>query len=283
MKLLLGTLILGTAASVFAQEAPVKRQAVLTATAATDVIIGGITKNAPFTAEERGETVKVLADGNRIVQSWTGKMARNSQGKIRREITSGNVGDLGARPFIFGGAAGQPVAVGAGTGDGNRVWTKQSDGDGAGTYTVIAPRGEGENKVSVVTTTENVEEARRVVITKMDSSATPEAVRVSSDAEAVRITLPKQADNSKVQTRKENLGTRDFDGVQADGVRVITTFAAGAVGNEREIEVTSETWFSKELGVVVYSKRTDPRVGESTYQMTNITRAEPDPRLFTNK
>ena len=71
--------------------------------------------------------------------------------------------------------------------------------------------------------------------------------------------------------------------MQAEGVRVITTFAAGAVGNENEIEVTSETWFSKELGVVVYLKRSDPRIGETTYQMTNITRVEPDPSLFTNK
>ena len=281
MKLLFGTLILGTAASVFAQEAPVRRQAVVTGTAG--IAVSGNTKNNPFTADERGETVKTLPDGNRIVQSWTGKMARNSQGKIRRDITSGNGADLNSRPFIFGGAIDQGTAVAIGAGEGNKIWTKQGEGEGTATYTVVAPRAEGENKISIVTTTENVEEVRSVVIAKMDSAPLAEGSGLSGNSASGQVLLPKQADNSKIQTRKESLGTRDFNGVQAEGVRVITTFAAGAVGNENEIEVTSETWFSKELGVVVYLKRSDPRIGETTYQMTNITRAEPDPSLFTNK
>jgi hypothetical protein len=30
----------------------------------------------------------------------------------------------------------------------------------------------------------------------------------------------------------------------------------------------------------VYSRRTDPRFGETIYRLTNITRAEPDAALF---
>jgi hypothetical protein len=33
--------------------------------------------------------------------------------------------------------------------------------------------------------------------------------------------------------------------------------------------------------MVVRSKTSDPRFGDSVYQVTNITRAEPDPSLFT--
>jgi hypothetical protein len=38
---------------------------------------------------------------------------------------------------------------------------------------------------------------------------------------------------------------------------------------------------SPELKTVVMSKRSDPRMGEQTFQLTNIVRAEPDPSLFT--
>jgi hypothetical protein len=32
---------------------------------------------------------------------------------------------------------------------------------------------------------------------------------------------------------------------------------------------------------VVSNKRTDPRMGEQTFQLTDISRSEPDPSLFT--
>jgi hypothetical protein len=43
----------------------------------------------------------------------------------------------------------------------------------------------------------------------------------------------------------------------------------------------TEVWTSPELQTVVYSKRTDPRMGEQTFQLTNVTRYEPAPSLFT--
>ena len=85
----------------------------------------------------------------------------------------------------------------------------------------------------------------------------------------------------KFETRVEELGTRDFEGVSAEGTRRVTTIPAGAVGNELPIETSYERWYSKELGMVVYSKNTDPRFGEQTYRLTNIVRAEPDPSLFS--
>ena len=87
--------------------------------------------------------------------------------------------------------------------------------------------------------------------------------------------------NSKYETQTEELGTRDFEGVAAEGTRKITTIPAGAIGNDRPIEVVYERWFSKDLGLVVYSKNTDPRFGEQTYKMTNIMRSEPNPSLFS--
>ena len=80
--------------------------------------------------------------------------------------------------------------------------------------------------------------------------------------------------------KNEDLGTQMVEGVQATGTRTVMTIAAGEIGNERPIEVVSERWFSPELQVVVMTKNSDPRVGETIYRLTNISRAEPPHSLF---
>lgn len=42
------------------------------------------------------------------------------------------------------------------------------------------------------------------------------------------------------ESRQESLGTRIIEGVQAEGVRSTTTIPAGAIGNERPIEIVDE-------------------------------------------
>jgi hypothetical protein len=81
-------------------------------------------------------------------------------------------------------------------------------------------------------------------------------------------------------TRTETLGTKEIEGVKADGTRVTVTIAAGAIGNQAPIEIVSERWFSPDLQAVVYSRRSDPRFGETIYRLTNIVRAEPPAELF---
>jgi hypothetical protein len=66
----------------------------------------------------------------------------------------------------------------------------------------------------------------------------------------------------------------------ATGTRKIRTIPAGAIGNDRELQLVDETWFSNDLQVVVKSISTDPRFGDTTYQLTNIVRAAQDPALF---
>ena len=81
--------------------------------------------------------------------------------------------------------------------------------------------------------------------------------------------------------KTESLGTRDFEGVTAEGTRTVTTIPANSIGNERPIEIVYERWYSKDLQLIVYSKHSDPRFGEQTYRLTNISRNEPDRSLFT--
>jgi hypothetical protein len=84
----------------------------------------------------------------------------------------------------------------------------------------------------------------------------------------------------KSETREELLGSQYIEGVNAEGTRQVTTIPAGAIGNERAIEIVSERWYAAELQTVVLSRHTDPRFGETVYWLTNIDRAEPAANLF---
>jgi hypothetical protein len=58
------------------------------------------------------------------------------------------------------------------------------------------------------------------------------------------------------------------------------TYPIGSIGNDMPITTTAETWMSPELKMVVLSKTSDPRAGDSTMRLTNISLAEPDASLF---
>jgi hypothetical protein len=82
------------------------------------------------------------------------------------------------------------------------------------------------------------------------------------------------------EVNQESLGTQAIEGVMAEGTRVTFTIPAGKIGNERPIVTVNERWYSQELQTVVLTKNSDPRMGETTYRLTNINRSEPDPSLF---
>ena len=79
---------------------------------------------------------------------------------------------------------------------------------------------------------------------------------------------------------KEDLGQQVIEGVVATGTRTTTTIAAGSIGNEQPILIVSEQWFSPDLKVLVMTKHSDPRTGETTYRLTNIVQTEPARSLF---
>lgn len=80
--------------------------------------------------------------------------------------------------------------------------------------------------------------------------------------------------------RTEDLGTRPIDGIEATGTRKTWSIPAGAIGNDQDLVTTEETWYSPELQMVLLSVRDDPRFGTTTYSLRNLTRNEPDKRLF---
>ena len=82
------------------------------------------------------------------------------------------------------------------------------------------------------------------------------------------------------QVSTESLGTQVIEGVNAEGTRITKTIPAGAIGNDKPIQIVTERWFSPDLQVVVLLKHNDPWMGESTTRLTNISRTEPAAPLF---
>ena len=78
----------------------------------------------------------------------------------------------------------------------------------------------------------------------------------------------------------KTLPARDFDGVKAEGKATTWTIPAGQIGNQKPILVTSESWYSPDLQVTVYSRHNDPRTGESLYRLASLKRSEPSADLF---
>lgn len=77
------------------------------------------------------------------------------------------------------------------------------------------------------------------------------------------------------------LGSKDIDGLSAQGHRTTTTIPSDQVGNSRPIDIIDERWESTELKVLLRSLHRDPRSGDIEYALTKITRAEPPASLFT--
>jgi hypothetical protein len=88
------------------------------------------------------------------------------------------------------------------------------------------------------------------------------------------------APDARYETRTESLGKRTIEGVEAQGTRSVTTIPAGAIGNERPIDIISESWYAPSLQLVVLSQNSDPRFGQTTYRLENLSLIDPLPSLF---
>jgi len=102
----------------------------------------------------------------------------------------------------------------------------------------------------------------------------------STPIPAARVRENARGERQLSSAKTEDLGTQVIQGVSAQGKRVTRVIPAGQEGNEKEIDIVTETWYSPDLQVLVMSKTSDPRYGESVYQLNSISRTEPDPALF---
>jgi hypothetical protein len=218
---------------------------------------------APYTATAITETTQVLADGNRIVNKTESQLARDSQGRTRRQETMSNIGPLAtnAPKMAF---INDPVEKASYILDLNEK-TAQVIKEPAGAHGFAAPGTVALAKPGVPAGA-TVTMERKIVVAGGNTGA------------GQRVWVNSNEDASQVKT--ELLGTQTIEGVSAEGTRTTRTIPAGEIGNEKPLEITSEVWTSPDLKMVVLSKRNDPRIGETVYKLTNIQRADPDPSLF---
>jgi hypothetical protein len=78
----------------------------------------------------------------------------------------------------------------------------------------------------------------------------------------------------------ENLSSQNINGVTAQGIRTTMTIPKGQIGNNKDIKVMTERWTSTDLQMLVKSINSDPRFGDTTYQLTKVVQSAPDPALF---
>jgi len=223
---------------------------------------------APYSATITNESVQTLADGNRIVQTSTGSTARDSQGRTRQDTVLPPIGNLSAANAPHLVLIHDPVA--------QVSYSLNLTDKTAHKMPPLPPLSASATGLGGATVTMRV----------ADGSGTP---LHPPDEMPVTIATPGPGaffekhliaeERGPVST--EDLGSQTMEGVLVKGTRTTHTIPAGQIGNEAPLTIVSEVWTSPELKTVVYSKRSDPRIGEQTFRLTNIMRAEPNLSLFT--
>jgi len=326
-------------------------------------------KGAPYTADAVTETIQVLGDGNRIVRRNLSSIARDSEGRTRKEQSLGNIGPWptdqpATRVFISDPVLGiswildpkamtatktmpqsfervtmrspmpakiaektaeaiaKKVSVSGGVLQGSAIAKAQPE------YPPVAKAAGVQGAVQVMIV---VDEQGNVLTVDVVSGhpllreAAAKAAQqwkfkpteLSGNAVKVQGTLtfnftldppPPPSTNSappavhtgaaiipqggtfysaasgmsfpKMEAKHEDLGKQVIEGVECVGTRIVNTIPADAIGNERPIEIVFERWFSNELQVVMMTRNSDPRSGETIYRLTNVIRKEPSADLF---
>jgi hypothetical protein len=88
-----------------------------------------------------------------------------------------------------------------------------------------------------------------------------------------------QGDRATFLTR-EDLGVDTFAGLDVQRSRETTTLYTQTVGNTRTILRTVDYWYSPALGVNLQVKRHDPRDGDQTLWLTDLSLTAADPDTF---
>jgi len=217
---------------------------------------------APFSAQVATEENQTLSDGNQIHRTSTAALYRDSQGRTRRE------GSMGLFGPWFGPAGSTPSFV-------------MIHDPVAGVNYILNPDKKVAHKMPPPMRVKA--QSATAGATTATSEDAPQLARGAvgfAVADKGGMMMEERIEEEGGTVNKESLGTQVIEGVQAEGTRRTVTLPAGSVGNVKPIQIVTERWYSPALQLVVMSKRSDPRIGETTYRLTNINQAEPAPDLF---
>ncbi len=259
-----------------------------------------IVTGKPFSATEERHSIQILGDGTHIETSEANHLYRDDQGRTRIESSNGSV-------KIFDPVAGfraelNPVtkavtmvtvavrqnSIGRG-GRGGEISAVVTD-----PATTAKLQAELQQTLSQYTpASPQVVQLKKQIAelqaTQKQATVTlPMAFSTKLDAEAVYRTVTVTAGDGPVTLQVgsgdngsvERLAEQKINGALAQGTRTTETIPAGKIGNDRPINILNERWFSNDLQLLVKSTSSDPRFGDTTYQLTNIVQASPDPSLF---
>jgi hypothetical protein len=243
---------------------------------------GKLVKGAPYSAQAVTESTQVLSDGNRIVNKSVASVYRDSEGRTRREHTLRAIG-----PFATAGDPPQTIFISDPVA--NMSYTLDPRSQVARKmppmrfeYKVAAPPNGpagppngpppvGEMPAAVAIQALPVE---RVDVQPQFFFRTAEPMGTHGGV------VMEWHGGPERKGKTEQLGKQDIEGVSAEGTRNTVTIPAGTIGNERPLEIVFERWYSPELQLVVMTRHSDPRFGETVYRLTNISREEPARSLF---
>jgi hypothetical protein len=217
-------------------------------------VMGPAVKNAPYTAVEVAESTQVLGDGNRIHLQTETTVCRDSEGRVRRE-----------------------------TPDQITIWDPVANVGYALDPKTQTARKLPLAKAFMATSAKNVAAVRMMTAGAGGFAVGDGPVPTPEGSQMVvnRVWLGRGGFGLGYQAGKsESLGQQVIEGVSAQGSRMHSTIPAGAIGNDRAIEIVSESWYSPDLQTTVKSLHSDPRMGEEAFQLTGISRVEPPSTLF---
>lgn len=232
---------------------------------------GKLVKGAPYSAQAVTETTQSLGDGNRIVNKSAAAVYRDNEGRTRREQILRAIG-----PFATAGEPAQTIFI---------------NDPVAGVNYSLDSRSMVARKMAPMKFEFKFEKTPEG-LKPVGPSKTPGPDRIEMHPEIFMtqaLPPPPGAEGQRVMQwhsrhaqrgKTESLGKQTIEGVEAEGTRNVTTIPVGEIGNERPIEIVFERWYSPELQTVVMTRHIDPRFGETSYRLTNISRDEPARSLF---
>jgi hypothetical protein len=210
-------------------------------------LIGPVVKGQPYSADVTTEMNQTLSDGTHIHRQESYKIYRDGEGRMRRES--------GSDVWISDPVANTSYVLDTAHKTAHKMPLAQP-----GDKMMPPPPPPGGPDVVF---------SRRVVVASTDGMPP----------------LPPPGPGRFLFTSKdakhESLGKQVMAGVEVEGTRTTVVVPEGQIGNDRPIQIVHEVWKAPDLQVVMYSKNTDPQMGEMIEQVTSLQRGEPDPALFT--
>ena len=207
-----------------------------------------LVKGAPFSAQVIIESTQTLANGVHVSSKMTGALYRDGEGRTRHELPRD-----GSPEIVM---VNDPVA---------------------GVLYQLHMFQHTARKVTYSDAQRNSEMEVRAHNREMEEREKQE--RQLEEA-ARKVSVERNAKTLEPEMRVESLGIQTLEGVQAEVKRVTITIQAGREGNDQPFEIVSEKWYSPELQVLIMSKHSDPRIGDTLYRLANINRSEPPRSLF---